>query len=193
MKFTLPELPFAKDALIPHISEETLEYHYGKHHTAYYNNLVNLTKGTEFEDMELTDIIKKSQGNILNNASQVFNHTFFWESLSPDGGGSPNGVVLNEITKTFISFNHFKEKFSNAANTLFGSGWVWLVKNESGGLEIMQSQNAGNPLIIGKKPLLTIDVWEHAYYIDYRNARAKFVENFFDIINWHNVHDNYKS
>jgi len=187
MKFTLPELPFPKDALKPHISEETLDYHHGKHHAAYVNNLNNLIPGTEFENMALEDIIMKSQGGIFNNAAQIWNHTFFWDSLSPNGGGVPKGVVFNQLTKYFVSFNGFKEKFSTAAATLFGSGWAWLAKNSDGSLEIIQSPNAGNPLTLGKKPLLTIDVWEHAYYIDYRNARPKFIDHFWELINWENV------
>jgi superoxide dismutase, Fe-Mn family len=187
MKFTLPELPFPKDALKPHISEETLDYHYGKHHAAYVNNLNNLIPGTDFENMSLEEIIIKSQAGIFNNAAQIWNHTFFWHTLSPNGGGTPTGIVLDEITKYFGSFDAFKEKFSNSAATLFGSGWVWLAKNADGTLEIVQSPNAGNPVTLGKKPIITIDVWEHAYYIDYRNARPKFIEHFWELVNWGNA------
>ncbi|MCX7908272.1 MAG: superoxide dismutase [Fe] [Ignavibacteria bacterium] len=190
MAFQLIELPFQKDSLVPYISEETIEYHYGKHHQTYVNNLNNLIVGTEFENMSLEDIILKSQGGIFNNAAQTWNHTFFWCCLSPNGGGKPTGQLLTEIESNFGSFEEFKKQFSNAAITLFGSGWAWLVKSPSGNLEIVQTSNAGNPLTDGKKPLLTIDVWEHAYYIDYRNARPKFVEAFWEIVNWDFVSKN---
>lgn len=185
MKFELPELPFDKNALAPIISEETMDFHYGKHHAAYVNNLNNLTAGTEFEDMKLEDVIRKSQGGMFNNAAQVFNHTFFWNCLSPNGGGAPTGKVLEEINASFGSFDAFKEQFSKSAATLFGAGWAWLVKNTDNKLEIIQTSNAGTPLTIeGKKPILTLDVWEHAYYIDYRNARPQFIEKFWDLVNW---------
>lgn len=184
MAFTLPDLPFPKNALQPHISEETFEYHYGKHHSAYINNLNKLIEGTEFEQMTLENIILNSHGGIFNNAAQTWNHTFFWNSLSPNGGGTPKGILLDEIVKNFGSFDNFKRKFTDSAITLFGSGWTWLVKNPEGTLEILQTQNAGTPLTMGKKPIITLDVWEHAYYIDYRNARPKFVEAFWEIINW---------
>ncbi len=187
MAFQLPDLPFAKDALVPIISEETFDYHYGKHHAAYVNNLNKLIDGTEFADMSLEDIIKKSQGGMFNNAAQTFNHTFFWNSMSPNGGGAPTGAVLEAINRDFGSFDEFKEKFSAAAATLFGSGWAWLVKDDAGKLEIKQYSNAGTPVKEGITPVLTIDVWEHAYYIDYRNARPKFIEKFWDIVNWDNV------
>lgn len=190
MAFQLPELPFSKDALKPHISEETIEYHYGKHHKAYVDNLNKLIAGTEFENMTLEEIILKSKGPIFNNAAQAWNHTFFWNCLSPNGGGKPSGQLLQEIEKYFGSFEEFKSQFSNAAITLFGSGWAWLAKKPDGSLEIIQASNAGNPLTEGKKPLLTIDVWEHAYYIDYRNARPKFVEAFWEIVNWDFVEKN---
>jgi len=193
MAFVLPELPFPKDALKPYMSEETLEYHHGKHHQAYVNNLNNLIAGTEFEGMSLEEIILKSSGGIFNNAAQTWNHTFFWNCLSPNGGGKPLGLVLVELEKNFGSFENFKNQFTNAAVTLFGSGWAWLVKNPDGKLEIIQASNAGNPLTMGKKPLLTIDVWEHAYYIDYRNARPKFVEAFWEIVNWDFVAKNLQS
>jgi len=187
MKFELPELPFDKATLAPIISEETLDYHWGKHHAAYVNNLNNLVPGTEFEGLGLEDIIKKSQGGIFNNAAQVWNHTFFWDCLSPNGGGAPSGDVLAAIEKSFGSFDEFKTKFSTAAATLFGAGWTWLTKNAEGSLEIVQTSNAGTPLTTDKKPILTLDVWEHAYYIDYRNARPQFIEKFWDIVNWDNV------
>ncbi|MDQ1266794.1 MAG: superoxide dismutase, Fe-Mn family [Bacteroidota bacterium] len=184
MSFQLPELPFSKDALTPHISEETLDFHYGKHHAAYVNNLNNLVAGTEFEGKPLEEIIKKSSGGIFNNAAQTWNHTFFWNSLSPNGGGAPTGNVLDAINSSFGSFDAFKEQFSKAATTLFGAGWTWLAKNADGKLEIVSMSNAGNPLTEGKSPILTIDVWEHAYYIDYRNARPKFIEHFWELVNW---------
>lgn len=184
MAFVLPALPFPKDALKPLISEETFEYHYGKHHAAYVNNLNKLIEGTALEQMTLENIILNSQGGIFNNSAQTWNHTFFWNSLSPNGGGTPKGTVFNEIINSFGSFEDFKKKFTDSAISLFGSGWVWLAKNPDGTLEIVQTQNAGTPLTLGKKPLITLDVWEHAYYIDYRNARAKFVEAFWEIVNW---------
>jgi Fe-Mn family superoxide dismutase len=187
MKFELPELPFDKGALIPVISEETLEYHWGKHHAAYVNNLNKLIDGTEFTNMDLETIIKKADGGIFNNAAQTWNHTFFWNSLSSNGGGKPGGDLLAAIERDFGSFDNFKSKFSTAAATLFGSGWAWLVKNDDGKLEIMQASNAGTPLTTGKKAILTMDVWEHAYYIDYRNARPKFIEKYCDIVNWNNA------
>lgn len=190
MAFQLPSLPYPKDALKPYMSEETIEYHYGKHHQTYLNNLNNLIVGTEYEKMNLEEIILKSQGAIFNNAAQTWNHTFFWNCLSPNGGGLPTGLLLEKIIQNFGSFEEFKNQFTNAAVTLFGSGWTWLVQNPDGKLEIVQTSNAGNPMTSGKKPLLTIDVWEHAYYIDYRNARAKFVEAFWEIVNWDFVSKN---
>lgn len=184
MKFELPELPFPKDSLNPVISPETLDYHYGKHHAAYVNNLNNLIPGTQFENLSLENIIKKAEGGIFNNAAQVYNHTFFWNCLSPNSGGAPTGDIADAINKYFGSFKDFKEKFSKAAVTLFGSGWAWLAKSPDGTLEILQLSNAGTPLTLDKKPILTLDVWEHAYYIDYRNARPQFVEKFWDIVNW---------
>ncbi len=184
MGFELPELPFAMDALAPAISKETLEYHYGKHHQAYVNNLNKLVPGTEWEGKSLEDIIRGADGGIFNNAAQVWNHTFYWKGLSPNGGGDPSGPMGDAITTTFGSFADFKAKFSTAAATLFGSGWAWLVKNAEGGLEIVQTSNAGNPLRDGLTPVLTCDVWEHAYYIDYRNARPKYIESFWGLVNW---------
>ena len=191
MEHKLPELPYPKDALAPHISAETIEYHYGKHHKAYVDNINRLITGTEFEKMSLEEIIQKSSGGIFNNAAQVWNHTFYWNCLSPNGGGEPTGELANAITKQFGSFAGFKEKFTNAAVTLFGSGWAWLVKNADGSLSIETTSNAGNPLKDGKKALLTCDVWEHAYYIDYRNARAKYVEAFWSLVNWEFVTRNF--
>ena len=184
MKFELPALPFPKDSLKSVVSPETLDYHYGKHHAAYVNNLNNLIPGTQFENMTLENIIKKAEGGIFNNAAQNYNHTFFWNCLSPNSGGTPTGDIADAINKNFGSFKDFKEKFSKAAVTLFGSGWAWLAKNADGSLEILQLSNAGTPLTLDKKPIITLDVWEHAYYIDYRNARPTFVEKFWDIVNW---------
>lgn len=185
MSFILPELPFAKDALKPHISEEGFDYHHGKHHAAYVNNLNNLVAGTEFEGLSLEEIIMKSKsGAVFNNSAQHWNHSFFWNCLSPNGGGAPNGNLLDLINKSFGSIEAFKESFSKSAATLFGSGWAWLVLNPDGTLGIEQTSNAGNPMLNGKKALLTIDVWEHAYYIDYRNARPQFIDHFWEIVNW---------
>jgi Fe-Mn family superoxide dismutase len=192
MEHKLPGLPYPKDALAPHISAETIEYHYGKHHRAYVDNINRLIAGTEFEKMSLEEIIRKSSGGIFNNAAQVWNHTFYWNCLSPSGGGEPTGELAKAISKQFGSFAEFKDKFTNAAVTLFGSGWAWLVKNANGSLSIETTSNAGNPLKDGKKALLTCDVWEHAYYIDYRNARAKYLEAFWKIVNWNFVAQNWK-
>jgi superoxide dismutase, Fe-Mn family len=192
MEHKLPELPYAKDALAPIISAETLEYHYGKHHKTYVDNLNKLIPGTEFEKMTLEEIIRKAAGGIFNNAAQIWNHTFYWNGLSPVGGGEPAGELAGAISQTFGSFAQFKEKFSTTATTLFGSGWAWLVKNPDGSLAIEPAGNAGNPLKDNKKPLLTCDVWEHAYYIDYRNARAKYVEAFWKLVNWNFVAKNFK-
>ena len=190
MEHHFPELPYAKDALAPHISTETIEYHYGKHHKAYVDNINRLITGTEFEKMSLEDIIQKSSGGIFNNAAQVWNHTFYWNCLSPNGGGEPTEELSSAVNKQFGSFTEFKEKFTNAAVTLFGSGWAWLVKGTDGSLSIETTSNAGNPLKDGKKPLLTCDVWEHAYYIDHRNARAKYIEEFWNLLNWEFVAQN---
>ena len=192
MEHKLPDLPYAKDALAPSISAETIEYHYGKHHKAYVDNLNKLIFGTEFEKMSLEDIVKKASGAIFNNAAQDWNHTFYWNCLSPKAGGEPTGALANAINKDFGSFAQFKEKFTNTAVTAFGSGWAWLVKNSDGTLSIESSSNAGNPLKDGKKALLTCDVWEHAYYIDYRNARAKYLEAFWNLVNWKFVDQNFK-
>jgi len=184
MEHKLPELPYAKDALAPHISAETIEYHYGKHHAAYVANLNKLIPGTEFENLSLEEIVKKSSGAIFNNAAQVWNHTFYWNCLSPKGGGEPTGALAAAIAAAFGSFAQFKEKFSSTAVGTFGSGWAWLVRDADGKLAIESTSNAGCPLTTGKKPLLTCDVWEHAYYIDYRNARPKYVEAFWNLVNW---------
>ncbi|MDH4183088.1 MAG: superoxide dismutase [Nitrospinota bacterium] len=185
MEHKLPDLPFDKAALAPVISAETLEYHHGKHHAAYVTNLNKLIVGTEFADMSLEDIVKKSKpGGIFNNAAQVWNHTFYWNCLKPKGGGEPSGPLADAIKASFGSFADFKEKFSQTAVTTFGSGWAWLVKGADGKLELVSTSNAGCPLTEGKKPILTCDVWEHAYYVDYRNARPKYVESFWNIVNW---------
>jgi Fe-Mn family superoxide dismutase len=184
MTFTLPPLPYEKDALEPHISAETIEFHYGKHHQTYVTNLNNLVPGTEFEGLSLEEVIQKSSGGIFNNAAQIWNHSFYWECLSPNGGGEPTGALAEAINKSFGSFATFKETFSKTAITTFGSGWAWLVKNPQGGLEIVSTSNAATPLTTANKPLLTCDVWEHAYYIDYRNARPKYVEMFWNCVNW---------
>lgn len=192
MAFELPSLPYAKDALAPHISAETLEFHHDKHHATYVTNLNKLVPGTEFEGASLEDIICKAPaGGIFNNAAQVWNHTFYFNALSPNGGGEPTGALAEAIASTFGSFAEFKEKFSQSAATNFGSGWTWLVKNASGALEIVNTGNAGNPLRDGHTPLLTVDVWEHAYYIDYRNARPKYLEGWWNLVNWAFVAENY--
>ncbi|HEX7499517.1 MAG TPA: Fe-Mn family superoxide dismutase [Polyangia bacterium] len=184
MEHKLPELPYAKSALAPHISAETLEYHYGKHHATYVANLNKLIAGTELAELSLEDIVKKATGGIFNNAAQVWNHSFYWNCLSPKGGGEPSGALADAVAKNFTSFAALKEKLTAAAVTHFGSGWAWLVKNPDGSLAIEQTSNAGTPLKDGKKPLLTVDVWEHAYYIDYRNARPAYLEAFWKLVNW---------
>lgn len=192
MTFELPKLPYALDALEPHISKETLEYHYGKHHLAYVNNLNNLIPNTEFANESLETIILKSKGPIFNNAAQVWNHTFYWHCMKPNGGGEPTGELATAIQKYFGSFAEFKENFSKTAIATFGSGWAWLVKNKDGSLEIISTSNAGTPMTEGKTALLTCDVWEHAYYIDYRNLRPKYVEHFWNLVNWDFATDNLK-
>ncbi|MEY4718609.1 MAG: hypothetical protein RL563_1227 [Pseudomonadota bacterium] len=193
MTFELPALPYANDALAPHISAETIEYHYGKHHQTYVTNLNNLVPGTEFEGLSLEDIVKKSSGGIFNNAAQVWNHTFYWNCLSPNGGGEPTGGLANAIERTFGSFEKFKEEFSKCAVTTFGSGWAWLVKNPNGTLELVSTSNAGCPLTNGQTPVLTCDVWEHAYYIDFRNLRPKYLEAFWALVNWEFASANYEA
>jgi len=184
MVHELPPLPYAMNALAPQISQETLEYHYGKHHKTYVDNLNKLIPGTGFESLSLEDIVKKASGGIFNNAAQVWNHTFYWNCLSPNGGGEPGGALAAAIKQKFGSFASFKEQFTQCAVTTFGSGWVWLVKNPDGSLELVSTSNAATPLTQGKTALLTCDVWEHAYYIDYRNARPKYVESFWNLVNW---------
>jgi Fe-Mn family superoxide dismutase len=184
MEHQLPPLPFAKNALAPHMSEETLEFHYGKHHQTYVTNLNNLIKGTEYENLTLEEIVKKSSGGVFNNSAQVWNHTFFWNSLKPQGGGQPTGALAEAINKKWGSLDKFKEEFTKTAVGTFGSGWAWLVKKPDGSLDLVSTSNAATPLTTDAKPLLTIDVWEHAYYIDYRNARPKFVEAYWNIVNW---------
>ncbi len=191
MEHKLPPLPYALDALEPHMSKETLEYHYGKHHQAYVTNLNNLIKGTEFEDAPLEDIIRKASGGLFNNAAQVWNHTFFWNCLSPNGGGAPTGAVADAINKKWGSFDAFKEAFNKSAVGNFGSGWTWLVKKPDGSVDIVNTSNAGTPLTTDDKPLLTCDVWEHAYYIDYRNRRPDFVNAFWNLVNWEFVNKNF--
>jgi Fe-Mn family superoxide dismutase len=191
MEHTLPPLPYAKNALEPVISAETIDFHYGKHHQAYVTNLNNLIKGTEFENSSLEEIILKSSGGIFNNAAQVWNHTFYWNGFKPNGGGAPSGELAAAIDKAFGSFEEFKKQFTQKAMTTFGSGWAWLVKNKDGSVSLESTSNAATPMTSGQTALLTIDVWEHAYYIDYRNARAKYVEEFWNIVNWDFVAANF--
>nr|WP_297350863.1 Fe-Mn family superoxide dismutase [uncultured Caldimonas sp.] len=185
MEHTLPPLPYPHDALQPHMSKETLEFHHDKHHNAYVVNLNNLIKGTEFENMSLEEIVKKSSGGIFNNAGQVWNHTFFWNCMKPNGGGEPTGALAEAINKKWGSYAGFKEAFTKSAVGNFGSGWTWLVKKADGSVDLVNTSNAATPLTTADKALLTIDVWEHAYYIDHRNARPKFVETFLNsLVNW---------
>ncbi|QIY07799.1 superoxide dismutase [Fe] [Plesiomonas shigelloides] len=190
MSFELPALPYAKNALEPHLSAETLEYHYGKHHNTYVVNLNNLVPGTEFEGKSLEDIIKTSSGPIFNNAAQVWNHTFYWNCLAPQAGGEPTGALADAINQAFGSFDAFKTQFNDAAVKNFGSGWTWLVKKADGSLAIVNTSNAGCPLTEGHTPLLTVDVWEHAYYIDYRNVRPNYLNGFWALVNWNFVAKN---
>lgn len=187
MTHQLPPLPFAEDALEPYISSKTIEYHYGKHHQAYVNNLNKLIPGTEFENASLEDIIRLASGGIFNNGAQVWNHTFYWNCLTPQAKGKPSGKLLELITADFGSFEAFIEEFSAAAATLFGSGWAWLVKKPGGRLKILKESNAGNPLRAGYIPLLTCDVWEHAYYIDKKNRRPDYVQDFWKLVDWDKV------
>lgn len=184
MAIELPKLNYEINALEPHISKETLEFHYGKHHQTYVTNLNNLIENTEFADKNLEEIVKSSTGGMFNNAAQVWNHNFYWECLSPNGGGEPKGALAEAIIEEFGSFDNFKEQFSKTAITTFGSGWAWLVKNSNGKLELVSTSNAQTPLTEDYTALLTCDVWEHAYYIDYRNARPKYVEAFWNLVNW---------
>ena len=184
MEHKLPALPYAMDALAPHISKETLEYHYGKHHQAYVTNLNNLIKGTEFENLSLEDIVRKSSGGVFNNAAQVWNHTFYWNSMTPQGGKEPSGAVADAINKKWGGFAAFKEAFNKSATGNFGSGWTWLVKKADGSLDIVNTSNAGTPLTTTDKAILTCDVWEHAYYIDYRNKRPDYLGGWWSLVNW---------
>jgi Fe-Mn family superoxide dismutase len=184
MAIELPALPYDRTALEPHISAETIDYHYGKHHRAYVDNLNKLIPGTEFESMALEDIIRRAQGAVFNNAAQVWNHTFYWNCLKPGGGGEPSGALADALTKAFGSVDKFKEEFTRTAIGTFGSGWAWLVQRPDGSLGLASTSNAATPLTGEDVPLLTCDVWEHAYYIDYRNARPKYVEMFWNLVNW---------
>jgi Fe-Mn family superoxide dismutase len=192
MSFELPKLPYKPDALSPFLSAETIEFHYGKHHQAYVNNLNGLVPGTEFENSDLESIIKKAEGPVFNNAAQIWNHTFYFESFSKDGRKVPAGPLADAINKSFGSFESFKELFTKSAATLFGSGWAWLAVKDDGTLQILQESNAGNPLKKGLKPLLTCDVWEHAYYIDYRNRRPDYIKSFWEIIDWNVISKRYR-
>ena len=184
MAIELPALPYAQDALEPHISKETIEYHYGKHHNTYVTKLNGLIEGTPDAGKSLEEIVKSSSGGVFNNAAQVWNHTFYWNCLSPNGGGAPSGAVADAISQAFGSFDEFKTRFTDSAVNNFGSGWTWLVKDGSGKLSIVNTSNAATPLTDGVTPLLTVDVWEHAYYIDYRNLRPKYMEAFWALVNW---------
>mgnify|MGYP000353783377 CR=1 FL=1 len=184
MTFELPPLPYARDALAPYISEETLDFHYGKHHQSYVTNLNKLVTGTPFEDQSLEHIICNADGGIFNNAAQIWNHSFYWSCLSPQGGGEPTGELLSAIEDAFGSFTSFKEQFTKAAATQFGAGWAWLWRTSEGSLVIDSTANAGNPMTEGNTPLLTCDVWEHAYYIDTRNNRPQYIEHFWALVNW---------
>ncbi len=192
MPFTLPDLPFDKNALEPHISAETLEYHYGKHHQTYVDKLNGLVEGTADADKSLEDIIRSASGGLFNNAAQVWNHTFYWNCLSPTGGGDPTGALADAINRDFGSIDNFREKFGDSAVANFGSGWTWLVRNHDGSLAIVNTDDAETPLTGNARPLLTCDVWEHAYYIDYRNARPKYVQAFWNLVNWDFVGQNFE-
>ena len=192
MAIELPPLPYERNALEPHISAETLEYHYGKHHKTYVDNLNKMIEGTEFADMPLEEIVRKSQGGMFNNAAQVWNHTFYWNCMSPSGGGAPTGKAADAINKAFGDFAKFKAQFSETAVKTFGSGWAWLVQRPDGALAIVSTSNANTPLTGEDTALLTCDVWEHAYYIDYRNARPKYLEAFWNLVNWDFVAANMK-
>lgn len=191
MEHKLPPLPYPMDALQPYISQETLEYHYGKHHQTYVTNLNNQIKNTEFENMSLEEIIKKSSGGIFNNAAQVWNHTFYWNCMKPNGGGKPAGKLMDAIVAKWGKFEDFQKAYAQACASNFGSGWTWLIKKPDGTVDIVNTSNAATPLTGSDKPLLTCDVWEHAYYIDYRNARVKYVDEFWNVLNWDFVNSNY--
>ncbi|MCW8887138.1 MAG: superoxide dismutase [Fe] [Motiliproteus sp.] len=185
MSFELPPLPYAKDALQPHISAETLDYHHGKHHNTYVVKLNGLLPGSEYENKSLEEIITSAPaGGVFNNAAQIWNHTFYWNCLSPNGGGEPTGAVADAINGAFGSFEEFKAKFTDSAINNFGSSWTWLVKNSDGSVAIVNTSNAGCPLTEGQTPLLTVDLWEHAYYIDYRNVRPDYMNGFWALVNW---------
>ncbi|HET8902888.1 MAG TPA: Fe-Mn family superoxide dismutase [Saccharospirillum sp.] len=191
MAFELPELPYAINALEPHISQETLEYHHGKHHNTYVTKLNGLIPGTEFEGKSLEDIIKSSSGGVFNNSAQIWNHTFYWHSLSPNGGGTPTGALGDAINAKWGSFEAFQKEFDEKAVNNFGSSWTWLVKNNDGSLEIVNTSNAGTPITEGQTPIITVDLWEHAYYIDYRNLRPKYLEAFWKLANWDFAAENF--
>ena len=193
MAHQLPELPYALDALEPHISKETLEYHYGKHHAGYVGKLNAAIEGTDQADLSLEDIVRSASGGVFNNAAQIWNHSFYWNCLSPNGGGEPTGAIADAINASFGSFAEFKEAFSAKAATLFGSGWAWLVKNADGTLSIEQTLNADTPLTGKATALLTCDVWEHAYYVDYRNARPSYIAAFWNLVNWDFVNQNFSA
>ena len=191
MAFELPELPYAKDALMPHISPETLEFHHGKHHATYVTKLNGLIPGTQFEGKSLEDIIKSSSGGVFNNAAQIWNHTFYWHSLSPNGGGEPTGALAEAINAKWGSFADFQTAFNDKAVNNFGSSWTWLVKNSDGSLDIVNTSNAGTPLTEDQTPIITVDLWEHAYYIDFRNLRPKYLEAFWALANWEFAAENF--
>ncbi len=192
MAFELPALPYAKDALEPHISAETLEFHHGKHHATYVTKLNGLVEGTDMADKSLEEIIKTSTGGVFNNAAQIWNHTFYWHCLTPNGGGAPTGAIADAINSAFGSFEAFKAQFTDSAINNFGSSWTWLVKKADGTLAIVNTSNAGTPLTDdGVTPLLTVDLWEHAYYIDYRNARPTYMDAFWNLVNWDFVNENF--
>jgi len=191
MAFELPALPYAKDALEPHISAETLDFHHGKHHNTYVTKLNGLIPGTEFEGKSLEEIVKTSSGGIFNNAAQIWNHTFYWNSLSPNGGGEPTGAVADAINAAFGSFADFQAKFNDMAVNNFGSSWTWLVKKADGSLDIVNTSNAGTPITEGLTPLITVDLWEHAYYIDYRNVRPDYLNGFWSLVNWEFANENF--
>jgi Fe-Mn family superoxide dismutase len=192
MAFELPPLPYEQNALEPHISAETLEFHYGKHHKSYVDKLNGLVGGTDMENKSLEEVVKAADGGVFNNAAQIWNHTFYWHCLSPNGGGAPSGKLGEAIDAAFGSFDKFKEEFTNSAVNNFGSGWTWLVQKGDGSVAIVNTSNAGCPLTEGVTPLLTVDVWEHAYYIDYRNARPKYMEAFWNLVNWEFAASNMK-
>ena len=192
MEHQLPPLPYARDALVPHMSSETFDYHYGKHHQAYVTNLNKLIKGSEFDNSSLEEIIRNAKGGVYNNAAQTWNHTFFWNCMKPAGGGAPKGAIGEAINRKWGDFESFKKAFQDNAVSNFGSGWTWLVMRTDGSVDVVNTGNAGTPLTTTDKPLLCVDVWEHAYYIDYRNMRPKFVETFMDhLVNWDFVEANY--